>query len=111
MQLPSLLCGAALGAAVILTISAATPGRTSDVLKVRKLIIEDEESVERIVIAAPVPDPLVQGKRIPRRSAANGIQINDSNGNERGGIVMLDDGSFIVGIDDDSCPANGRRRR
>jgi hypothetical protein len=99
----NLVASAALGAALVLTIAAATSKNSTDVVRVRKLIVVDEKGVERVVIAAPLPDAQVLGKRLPRRSPANGIQINDTNGNERGGIVMLDDGSFIVGIDDEQC--------
>src|ERR1041385_161645 len=95
IDLKNLVAGAALGAALVLTIAAATSKNSTDVVRVRKLIVVDENGVERIVIAAPLPDAQVLGKRLPRRSPANGIQINDTNGNERGGIVMLDDGSFM----------------
>jgi hypothetical protein len=104
IDVQTLLIGALLGATVMATIAATTNSKTStEVLRVRKLIVVDEKGAERIVIAAPLPDAQVLGKRLPRRSAANGIQINDTAGNERGGIVMLDDGSFIVGIDDEQC--------
>jgi hypothetical protein len=56
----------------LLTVSAfiisatSTPGRLhsldADTVKLRKLVILDEENKERIVIAAPIPDPMVNGK-------------------------------------------------
>jgi len=70
-----------------------------DVLRVRQLIVVDDKGTERVVIG-PIPDPLVKGKRWKRRSPATGVQVNDASGNERGGVAILDDGSFVVGIDD-----------
>jgi hypothetical protein len=69
---------------------------------VRELDIVDEEGRERIVIAAPLPEPLVNGKvehRVRRVSAA--VQFKAANGNEQGGIAMSDDGSMLFGIDDE----------
>jgi hypothetical protein len=36
-----------------------------------------------------------------RRSPATGIQVNDIAGNERVGLAILDDGSTVVGMDDE----------
>jgi hypothetical protein len=78
-----------------------------DTLRVRKLVILDENNHERIVIAAPLPDPMINGRVMRRRTVATaGIQFKDPNGTERGGIVTLADSSFVVGIDDE----NGRER-
>ncbi|MBV8812413.1 MAG: hypothetical protein JO033_27395 [Acidobacteriaceae bacterium] len=71
-------------------------------IRVRELDIVDEKGRERIVIAAPLPEPLVDGKvghRVRRVSAA--VQFKAANGNEQGGIAMSDDGSMLVGIDDE----------
>ena len=46
----------------------------------------DVKGVDRIVIG-PIPDPLVNGKRQTRRSAATGVQVNDAEGNERVGLL------------------------
>src|SRR5256885_14266718 len=101
IDLKSLLLGILIAAIVLFSVSAATSNKSPDVLRVRKLVIVDEKGAERIVLAAPLADPQIRGKRLPRRSPATGIQINDAGGNERGGIAMLDDGSFVVGIDDE----------
>jgi hypothetical protein len=45
------------------------------------------------------------GKTQKRRSAFNGLVISDSNGNERGGIGMMDDGTLTMCFDQ-----NGRER-
>jgi hypothetical protein len=71
-------------------------------IRVRELDIVDEKGRERIVIAAPLPEPLVDGKvehRVRPISAA--VQFKAANGNEQGGMAMSDDGSMIVGIDDE----------
>jgi hypothetical protein len=101
IDIKSMMIGAALGTAVVLA-TAADSNNSAEVLRVRKLVIVDEQGAERIVIAAPLPNPQMKGKQVPRRNTATGIQINDESGNERGGIVMLDDGSFMVGIDDEN---------
>jgi hypothetical protein len=54
------------------------------------------------VIAAPLPDPLVNGRRMKRRTGVSAeVQFKDPDGTERGGIASEDDGSFIFGIDDE----------
>ncbi len=60
-----------------------------DVLRVRQLVIVDANGTDRIVIAAPVPDPKVRGKRSKRRSPGTGIMFNDANGDERLGSTQL----------------------
>lgn len=83
------------------------PNVQQDTLRIHKLVILDENDNERIVIAAPLPDPKVNGKISPRRDVVTaGIQFKDPNGTERGGIAAVADGSFVFGIDDE----NGRER-
>lgn len=65
----------------------------SETLELRRLSIVDEKGVPRIVLGAPQPDPQINGKRYKRRSPSHGIQFNDQNGDENGGIGTLDDGS------------------
>ncbi|MGI8582172.1 MAG: hypothetical protein ACR2KX_08245 [Chitinophagaceae bacterium] len=75
--------------------------RNDKELKVRRLVIVDAKGKERIVIGSPIPDPMINGKTIHRRNVVSaGIQFKDPNGTERGGIASLEDGSFVVGIDD-----------
>jgi hypothetical protein len=68
-------------------------------LTVKRLAVVDEKGTERVVIAAPLPDPIIQGKRVKRDGPASGILIFDPNGNERGGYVTSDTedlGAFIT---------------
>jgi hypothetical protein len=44
------------------SVQAATP----ETLRVRRLIVLDDKGNERIVIAAPIPDPVVDGKTVKR---------------------------------------------
>ncbi len=62
-------------------------------LTVKRLAVVDDKGVERVVIAAPLPDPVVHGKRVKREGAISGILIYDPQGNERGGYVTNDGGS------------------
>jgi hypothetical protein len=74
----------------------------SDTLRVRQLIVLDGEGKERIVIASPLPDPIVNGKIAKRRTRVSaGVQFKDPDGTERGGIASEEDGSFMFGIDDE----------
>ena len=82
-----LVCSGLLMAMVILrpeinAVRAAT-GQV-DSLTVKRLAVVDEKGTERVIIAAPLPDPMVQGKRTPRAGPIAGILIQDPNGNERG---------------------------
>jgi hypothetical protein len=76
-----------------------------DRLAIRSLAITDDKGVERIRIAAPLPDAVVDGKVSHRRSPANGIQLNDAKGNERGALSMLDDGSLLLCFDSNAAEA------
>lgn len=79
----------------------------SQKLRLRELDIVDAKGRERVVIASPIPAPVVNGKvghRIRVVSAA--VQFKAPDGTERGGIALSDDGSFMFGIDDET----GRER-
>jgi hypothetical protein len=68
---------------------AVSPG-TSDYLRVRGIVVVDEKGTERVWIGAPVPDPLIMGKRHPRGGKASGIVLLDEEGNERSGYVTME---------------------
>lgn len=65
---------------------------TGQILRARGLIVADEKGTERIVIGAPLPDPMVHGKRQKRDGAVSGLIIADATGTERGGYVTDDQG-------------------
>ena len=89
----AVLIASCIGLATILWLSqprgnvkAATP----ELLTVKRLAVVDDKGVERIVIAAPLPDPVVGGQRVTRNGAISGIAIYDAKGNERGGYATSD---------------------
>jgi hypothetical protein len=78
---------------VALAVRGLPPARTAadgGILKVRGLVVVDGNGVERVRIQAPLPDPLVLGKRFPRGGAVSGILLSDEEGNERSGYVTSD---------------------
>ena len=108
-KLKWVLCGWIVSIVLIVSLFIATPkastAPSSERLTVRSLAITDERGVERIRIAAPLPDATENGKVLHRRSPANGVQLNDAKGNERGGLSMLDDGSLVLCFDSNSSEA------
>lgn len=59
-------------------------------LTLRELVIVDARGTPRVRIAAPLPDPIMLGKRFQRGDPVSGILIYDDEGNERGGYVTGD---------------------
>ena len=62
------------------------------VLHVRELVVSDPQGVARVRIGAPLPEPIMLGKRFSRRGKVSGVLLYDSEGNERGGYVTGDSG-------------------
>jgi len=91
---------AALAAVVAVTLSGKTRAdSTPQSLAVKRLAVIDDMGVERVVVSAPLPDPIVHGKRSKREGRISGILIYDSKGNERGGCVTNDGdnpGAFLT---------------
>lgn len=70
------------------------------VLRLRGLIVEDQNGHERIRLGAPLPDPMVHGVRQKRSGAVSGLIISDADGNERGGYTTSDkSGEAFLGLD------------
>jgi len=65
-------------------------GAESQSLRVRRLAIVDKNGIERVVISAPVPEPMINGSRGKRDEPMSGILIYDPKGNERGGYGTSD---------------------
>jgi hypothetical protein len=74
----------------------------AEILTVKRLAVLDDKGTERVVISAPLPDPIIQGKRVKRDGPASGILIFDPKGNERGGYVTSDTGDLGAFITLDS---------
>ncbi len=60
------------------------------ILRVRGIAVVDENGTERVWIGAPVPEPLILGKRFPRGGKMSGIILFDKEGNERSGYCTSD---------------------
>jgi hypothetical protein len=59
-------------------------------LTVKRLAVVDQKGTERVVISAPLPEPMINGKREKRDGPVSGMLIFDPKGNERGGYVTSD---------------------
>ena len=84
---------------LILGFSSQKPPE-NEFLRVRQITVVDEKGVERMYIGSPVPDPMVRGKRVPRRLASTGIIMNNEKGSEVGGWGVLADGTQQLIFDD-----------
>jgi hypothetical protein len=81
-------------------------GEILPVLKVRGLVVVDEQNRERIVLGTPIPDTR-DGKRVMPMS---GMAILDTEGYERLGAGMMDDGKVVVGLDAPRGKGDDRNR-
>ncbi len=61
-----------------------------NILRIRGIVVVDENGTERVWIGAPVPEPLILGKRFPRGGKMSGIILFDEEGNERSGYCTSD---------------------
>jgi hypothetical protein len=70
------------------------------ILRVRGLVVTDQNGTERLRLGAPLPDPIVNGVRRKRSGVVAGMTILDAKGNERGGFVTADQsGEAFIGLD------------
>jgi hypothetical protein len=72
----------------------------SDSLRLRELVVVDQNGTPRVRIAAPLPDPIMLGKRFKRGGDVSGIIIYDAEGNERGGYVTDEDRNAALTLDE-----------
>ena len=89
------LCLFAIGAVFFLCQTAFMAHSSDDqgqekILRVRGIVVVDENGTERVWIGAPVPEPLILGKRFPRGGRMSGIILFDEEGNERSGYCTSD---------------------
>jgi hypothetical protein len=90
---------------VLLTGWKPQPESAEENLRVHQLTVVDNKGTARVVLGAPLPDPMMGGKVQKRRSPFTGLLLNDVDGNERGGVGTLDDGTMTLCFD-----SNGRER-
>jgi hypothetical protein len=69
----------------------STSAQTTDVLRLRGLIIEDEAGRPRVVLGAPIPEN--------RQTTRTGLKILDETGVERLGMNLLSNNSMVLGLD------------
>lgn len=88
------------GALIVLRIG---PNR---VVRTHTLVIQDPNGRDRIVLGAPVPDP-IEGRRL---NPTVGLVINESNGHERFGLGLQDSGRMVMGFDAPPGTGDDRNR-
>jgi hypothetical protein len=82
-------------------VRADSPALSKDsVIVVRALSVVDARGVERVRIAAPLPDPIMLGRRFERGEAVSGIILYDSEGNERGGYITDESRNAALTLDE-----------
>lgn len=71
------------------------------ILRVRGLVIVDENNTERVWIGAPAAQPLIMGKRINRGDDSfSGILLFDEQGTERSGYGTDSSGAVYLTLDE-----------
>ena len=80
--------------------AALTSLPKDSVLVLRALSIVDARGVERVRIAAPLPDPIMLGRRYDRGDPVSGILIFDGEGNERGGYITDEERNAALTLDE-----------
>jgi hypothetical protein len=79
------------------------------VIKTRGVIIVDDKGRERVILGAPVPDPVPAG--YPKRvNPAHGMIILDPEGFERFGVGLMDNGQMGMGFDAPRGKGDDRNR-
>lgn len=69
-------------------------------VETKKIVVKDENDIERFVIASKLPDPRIDGKIYHRDVQVSGMQILDDCGDEIGGIGIIDkQRTAVLGLD------------
>ena len=63
------------------------------------LVVLDERGADRLSVGSPATDPQSQGKVLARISPQTGITMSDTEGTERVGLGILDNGRVVLGLD------------
>ncbi len=84
------------------TAAHAAPTDSNSILRVRGLVVTDENGIDRVWIGAPLPNPPVFGKRYKRSVSVSGILLFDADGNERTGYVTTGNSGGNVFLSMDS---------
>jgi len=63
------------------------------------LVIVAENGADRVAIGAPTPSPQIKGQVAQRIAPGAGLVVDDTEGNERGGMAVLDNGRGVLCLD------------
>jgi hypothetical protein len=99
LTLVALIAGLSAFVSNAVTQPVSAPSKDS-VIVVRALSVVDSRGVERVRIAAPLPDPIMLGRRFERGEAVSGIILYDSEGNERGGYITDESRNAALTLDE-----------
>jgi hypothetical protein len=88
------------GASATNSSSITAPAPRPESLRVREIVVVDANGTPRVRIAAPLPDPIMLGKRSKRGESASGVLLYDSEGNERGGYVTDEERNVALTLDE-----------
>lgn len=77
------------GAALLQTRTLASTDR---VITARGVIVQDASGHSRVILGAPIPEPVVRGKVAKREGALAGVVLIGPDGNERGAYATGDSG-------------------
>ena len=82
-----------------------------DRITARRIDIVDENGVIRMVLAAPTPNPIIDGVQYRRAFDVAGLTIFDAKGSERGGLGVADveGGMAVLALDHPNTDAIGWR--
>lgn len=80
-------------------------------LTARRIDIVDANGVIRMVLAAPTPDPIIDGVQYRRAFSVAGLTVFDAAGSERGGLGVADveGGMAVLALDHPTTDAIGWR--
>lgn len=69
-------------------------------IKVNELVFIDDKNVKRMIISSDLPDPQVGGKTYKRDVSVSGMQFLDENGDEIGGLGVVEgQRTAVFGLD------------
>lgn len=68
-------------------------------IRTKKLIVIDQNKIERIHLDSQSSDVRIFGKNFKRQSPASGLVLFNSKGDETGGFATLEDGTTSLTID------------
>lgn len=83
-----------------ITSTTTVPVLSAESLRVREIVVVDANGTPRVRIAAPLPDPIMLGKRFKRGGSVSGILLYDAEGNERGGYVTDEERNVALTLDE-----------